>query len=499
MTIKPKSITINKIAFFYKIIYLTAFFLTVPGILQYSYAQSQTFAVIGDFGNDNGHETAVANLVDSWNPAFVFTVGDNTYHSDYSRDVGQYYHQYIFPHDPIYEQSSDPSSNHFWPVIGNHDYINSSYQDYTDYFVLPQNANNNERYYTKQIGDIEFFAINSDSHEPDGTSKTSQQAQWIHQQISNSTALWKIVLFHHPAYSSSGSFANMRWPFKDWGVDAVISGHRHNYERILINNLVYFVDGLGGDSKVGFNSTVAGSQKRYNSDYGALKVTESEDGTTSYLTFQFYNTSGTRIDNYQLQKPIPLPVELISFNAHPIDNSTIKLSWSTSTEVNNYGFDIERSNSNTNNGWEKIGFVVGSGNSNSPKNYSFTDSPTNGTSFSYRLKQIDIGGAFKYYDPISISLAVSDKPQLLQNSPNPFNPSTTIKFYIPNTSDVSIKIYDVLGREVTTLINQQTTAGYHVVNWNSKDSRGENVASGIYLYRLTAGSFSQTKKMNLLK
>ncbi|HKI78374.1 MAG TPA: metallophosphoesterase, partial [Ignavibacteriaceae bacterium] len=274
MNIKSKFITINKVAFFYKIICLTAFFLSVTGIFQYSYAQSQTFAVIGDFGADGGPETAVANLVDSWNPDFVFTVGDNTYNDDYSRDVGKYYHQYIFPHDPIYGQSSDPSSNLFWPVLGNHDYINGDFQDYTDYFVLPQNANNNERYYTKQIGDIEFFAINSDPHEPDGYTSTSTQAQWIHQQILASTAKWKIVLFHHPAYSSKGSFSYMRWDFEDWGVDAVISGHRHNYERILRDDngdnkdLVYFVDGLGGDSRQDFDSPpVGGSEHRYWAGY----------------------------------------------------------------------------------------------------------------------------------------------------------------------------------------------------------------------------------------
>jgi hypothetical protein len=191
-----------------------------------------------------------------------------------------------------------------------------------------------------------------------------------------------------------------------------------------------------------------------------------------------------------------LPVELASFSAS-VKGSTVQLTWSTATEVNNYGFDVERSSGNS--GWQKIGFVAGAGNSNSPKDYSFTDNPSGGTSFSYRLRQIDVAGSFKYYDAVTVNLTLSDEPQLLQNSPNPFNPSTSIKFYIPNNSDVSIKIYDVLGREVTTLVNQQTTAGYHIVYWNGKDSRGEDVSSGIYLYRLTAGSISQTKKMNLLK
>jgi photosystem II stability/assembly factor-like uncharacterized protein len=191
-----------------------------------------------------------------------------------------------------------------------------------------------------------------------------------------------------------------------------------------------------------------------------------------------------------------LPVELTSFSASVLNNS-VKLSWKTATEVSNYGFVVERSSANS--GWQKIGFVAGSGNSNSPKEYSFTDNPSGGTSFSYRLKQVDVDGAFKYYDGVTVNLTASTKPQLLQNSPNPFNPSTNIKFYIPNTSDVTIKIYDILGREVNTLINQQTTAGYHLVYWNGKDSRGEAVSSGVYIYRLTAGNFSETKKMNLLK
>ena len=191
-----------------------------------------------------------------------------------------------------------------------------------------------------------------------------------------------------------------------------------------------------------------------------------------------------------------LPVELTSFSAS-VNGNSVRLTWNTATEVNNYGFEIERSSNDS--GWHKIGFVAGAGNSNSPKNYSFIDNPSGALSFSYRLKQIDINGQFKYYDAVTVSLTNDTKPQLLQNSPNPFNPSTIIKFYIPNKSNVTIKIYDMLGRQVTTLFNKLTSSGYHNVYWNGKDSRGENVSSGVYLYRLTAGSFTETKKMNLLK
>ena len=190
-----------------------------------------------------------------------------------------------------------------------------------------------------------------------------------------------------------------------------------------------------------------------------------------------------------------LPVELTTFSGS-VNGNTVTLEWSTETEINNYGFDVER---NSSSGWSKIGFVAGSGNSNSPKNYSYIDQPNAGSSFSYRLKQIDIGGVYKYYDAINVSLSGSDKAQLMQNSPNPFNPSTSIKFYVPETMDVTIKIYDLLGKEVTTLINNQATAGYHVVYWNGRDSNGRTASSGVYICKLMAGNFAETKKMNLLK
>ena len=206
---------------------------------------------------------------------------------------------------------------------------------------------------------------------------------------------------------------------------------------------------------------------------------------------------------------LPLPVELNSFNVS-VNGNSVNLTWQTATEVNNHGFEIQRapviSNEVRNLSWDKIGFVEGSGNSNSPKDYSFIDQPTGGTSFSYRLKQIDNDGKFKYYDPITVTLSTKQTAELMDNYPHPFNPSTAIKFYIPNNSDVSIKIYDILGKEVTTLINKQTDAGYHIVYWNGRNSFGNEAASGMYLYRLTAGPssgsgqvFSETKKMLLMK
>ncbi len=247
----------------------------------------------------------------------------------------------------------------------------------------------------------------------------------------------------------------------------------------------------------------------------SFSITTTTLTTVLSVTDNFVNPG---VDNIVMDAS--LPVELTSFTA-VVNGSNVNLKWQTATEVQNYGFEVQRSaaegeprqgrevggqRSEVSN-WEKIGFVQGAGNSNSPKYYSFTDQPTGGTSFSYRLKQIDNDGHYKYYDAITVTLSSSGKAELMQNSPNPFNPTTAIKFFLPNSSDVTIKIYDMLGREVTTLVNNQTEAGYHIVYWNGRDSYGRDAASGVYLYRLTVenlggsrtGSFSETKKMNLLK
>jgi len=192
----------------------------------------------------------------------------------------------------------------------------------------------------------------------------------------------------------------------------------------------------------------------------------------------------------------PLPVELTSFSANTISNK-IELDWKTSTEINNYGFEIERyAQSAERQAWTKIGFVKGSGNSNSPKSYSFVDmNPTGGSDFQYRLKQIDNNGSYKYSEVVEAKILPS-KYELYQNYPNPFNPSTTIKYQIPNSSHVTLKVYDGIGREVASLVNENKEAGSYSVQLSAVS---HNLASGIYYYRMQAGSYVETKKLLLLK
>lgn len=204
------------------------------------------------------------------------------------------------------------------------------------------------------------------------------------------------------------------------------------------------------------------------------------------------------IGNWPNKNEAPLPVELSTFAAQTSGES-VQLLWQTKTEVNNYGFEIQRlQNKETTNlhnlKWEKIGFVKGNGNSNSPKEYSFVDkNPTGGTKFIYRLKQIDNDGTFAYSDEVEVEL-IPDKFELYQNYPNPFNPSTNIKFSLPAASLVRIDIYNIIGEHIRTLVNGEMEAGYHNVVFDASD-----LSSGTYIYRISTPNFTQTKKMLLLK
>src|SRR3989339_323955 len=209
--------------------------------------------------------------------------------------------------------------------------------------------------------------------------------------------------------------------------------------------------------------------------YVHVKIKVQNTSETSGLSFdntvsqfdlqQFYFTSGDITANYN---PVnvgvgldgALPVELSSFTASII-KSNINLKWQTKTEVENYGF-IDKN-------------------------------PSGGSKFVYRLKQNDSDGKFEYSDEVEIEM-VPDKFELFQNYPNPFNPVTNIKFALPKTTKVAINVYNLLGEKVATLLNEDKEAGYYEVKFD-----GSNFSSGIYIFRLTAGDFVQTKKMTLIK
>jgi hypothetical protein len=190
-----------------------------------------------------------------------------------------------------------------------------------------------------------------------------------------------------------------------------------------------------------------------------------------------------------------VPVELTSFTAAVVDND-VQLNWATATEKNNSGFQIERKSEGE---FETIGFVPGSGTTTEPMIYSFSDINLNPGTYNYRLKQIDYDGTFEYSDPVEIDITSPDVYSLNQNYPNPFNPSTKITFSLASDAQVSLKVFDVLGQEIVTLINQDLSAGVHNHNF---DAAGLN--SGIYFYKLevisdNGSNFTDIKKMTLLK
>jgi hypothetical protein len=195
-----------------------------------------------------------------------------------------------------------------------------------------------------------------------------------------------------------------------------------------------------------------------------------------------------------------LPVELLYFVGEAFEDS-IQLRWATATEINNYGFEVQRTQTFTD--WLLLGFVEGHGTSNSNKYYSFPDTLILPDQiYFYRLKQIDNDGAFKYTDTIQINSLTNIEEEIQffhsfsldQNYPNPFNPLTRINFSIPNYGKVKLILYDIAGNEVITLIDQELSSGYHSVNFNAA-----NLSSGIYLYRLTMNNFSASRKLLLLK
>jgi len=212
---------------------------------------------------------------------------------------------------------------------------------------------------------------------------------------------------------------------------------------------------------------------------------------------------GTGTGIYGQKNDANLPVEMISFTSSILDDNVI-LNWATATEINNYGFEIQRSaySDQRTADWEKIGFVKGSGNSMRTNQYTFVDKPKERESVKYRLKQIDNDGSFKYSNTVEVSFNLPVEFKLEQNYPNPFNPATKIRYSIPlvetqsseAAQNVLLKVYDVLGNEVATLVNEKKPAGVYETNFDAS-----KLSSGIYLYKIQAGSFVQTRKMMLLK
>jgi hypothetical protein len=239
----------------------------------------------------------------------------------------------------------------------------------------------------------------------------------------------------------------------------------------------------------------------YNSPSTITLNVTTTGGTNGLRTVTITNPDGQVVTNNTLfTYNSSLPVELVSFKGEIIKYNQIKLSWSTASELNSNKFEVERSTGN--NDWTLIGSVYASGNSNSTKQYFFTDkSYFHQGLYLYRLKEYDNDGQYKYFNSIQINYnQLPDQFGLAQNYPNPFNPSTTISYSLPYNSNVKLNVYNAIGENVSQLFNGVQEAGYHNINFNAS-----SLPSGVYFYTIQTNSidgtqnFSNTKKMMLLK
>jgi tartrate-resistant acid phosphatase type 5 len=264
---------------------------------------STHFAAIGDYGysGPGSYEATVATMVDSFDPDFVITLGDNNYvdgSADWiDRNIGQYYSHYISPY--VGQFGSGAAENRFFPSLGNHDWLTAGAKPYLDYFVLP----GNERYYDVVRGDVHLFAIDSDPNEPDGITADSAQAQWLRDALAASTARWRVVYMHHPPFSSGthGPTPELQWPYRAWGASLVLAGHDHTYERLAIDGLTYVICGLSGNpERYSIGTPLAGSEFQYVANHGALLI----DADDAQLRVRLYIVGGCEpVDEVVLTSP----------------------------------------------------------------------------------------------------------------------------------------------------------------------------------------------------
>jgi len=264
--------------------------------------------------------------------------------------------------------------------------------------------------------------------------------------------------------------------------------------------IVTFAHGAGNEN--GFIAQVPDGNPKLGTLYGkspALGTNANANGTGD-VAFMFNDdntitvfvlSSNNGFGAYKLLNTVP--VELTSFTA-TATGSNVNLAWATATETNSSEFVVERKANNGN--WESAGSVKAAGTTTSPRAYSFIDMNVASGKYSYRLKQVDLDGTSTTFTAVEVEVGTPATFDLSQNYPNPFNPSTRVNFSLPTASNVTLEVFDISGQKVATVISGYLTAGYHTAEI---DAQKFGLSSGIYLYKLSAGQFTSTKKMILMK
>jgi len=278
----------------------------------------------------------------------------------------------------------------------------------------------------------------------------------------------------NPPLASTGKFGNAYISFAPVGGNGYTFDIKLYYDPALIGT-------ISNENRISMANYVNSEWTHYDTELDNALRTVNKNGLTDLTLFA--------LDDYD----DPMPVQLESFTAS-LSGRNVILNWKTGFEINNAGFEIER-RSEFDLKWKKIGFVQGNGTVNSQSSYSYCDQGLNTAKYNYRLKQVNYNNSFEYF-MLNSDVAVG-KPvnyDISQNYPNPSNPSSQINFQVPADANVTLKVYDIRGREVKTLIDSYMAAGYYSAQFD-----GTNIASGIYFYRLNAEGFSKTLKLILVK
>jgi sugar lactone lactonase YvrE len=289
-------------------------------------------------------------------------------------------------------------------------------------------------------------------------------------------------------FTSSTSAVTQSGMYRPMGIAVDGSGNLYvtdvyNNRVLQFSNAASATNGASANGVLGQpNFTTSASATSQNGMYYPEGV--AADGSGNLYVAEYINNRVLRFNVGTL------PIELVSFSAKPASIGVL-LSWQTATEKNNAGFNLERSTDNT--AFSSIGYVKGNGTTTQSHSYAFTDATASGKVF-YRLKQTDYDGTATYSKTVEVKAGTPAAFTLSQNYPNPFNPSTTITYALPQAGQVTLKVYDVLGHEVATLVNENKTAGNYTATFQA-----DKFSSGMYFYKLQSGNFVQTRKMLLVK
>jgi photosystem II stability/assembly factor-like uncharacterized protein len=346
---------------------------------------------------------------------------------------------------------------------------------------------------------------------------------WILQQTSNVYDLGITSIF---MVDGNNGYLCGTWGYP--GVSEVYKTTNGGFTWQLVKNLlfpaysIFFTDSSNGwlagdfgtfrttDAGINWNEVIShpGRGIHFYNNYGVIGggnlytttnagATWNEQSVTWELRAVFTGNNGSWaagiFGSILFNEDLGLPVELVSFSGSE-KADTVTLSWSTGTEFNNKGFEIERKSNNI---WHTIGFVSGHGTTSEIQNYTYADNISDlqwSSRVYYRLKQVDYDGSFEYSQEIEVMVVLVKEYSLSQNYPNPFNPNTTISYSLPIRGIVQLIVYDVLGREVRKLVDEEQEAGKYEIEFDAED-----LTSGIYVYRLSAGERVMSKKMILLK